>query len=66
MAGATLTVKCSRRAIYSCSIAERHGRKQGGGVPVEVSLVLGDEVGANQEEMFAQREVDRKLSQSPA
>ena len=65
MAGATLTVKFSRRAIYSCAIAERHGRKQGGGVPVEVSLVLEDEVGANQEEMFAQHEIDRKLRTLP-
>ena len=65
MAGATLTVKFSRRAIYSCLIAERHGRKQGGGVPVKVSLVLEDEVGANQEEMFAQRERDGELRALP-
>ena len=32
---------------------------------VEVRLVLGNEVGANQEEMFAQREVDRKLRTLP-
>ena len=61
MAGTTLTVKFSCRAVYSGSVSERHGRKQGGGVAIEVRLVLRDEVGANQKEMFAQREVDRKL-----
>lgn len=47
------------------AIAERHGRKQGGGVPIEVRSVLRDEMRANNEETFAQRERDGELRALP-
>ena len=65
VAGAALTEEFARRAVYSGAIAECHGGKQGGGVPVEMRLGLGDEVGANKEEAFAQCEGDRELRALP-
>ena len=61
VAGAALAEEFARRAVYSGAIAEGHGRKQGGGVPIEVRSVLRDEMRANNEEAFAQRERDGEL-----
>ena len=65
VAGAALAEEFARRVVYSGAIAERHGRKEGGGVPIEVRSVLRDEMRANNEETFAQRERDGELRALP-
>ena len=65
VAGAALAEEFARRVVYSGAIAERHGRKEGGGVPIEVRSVLRDEMRANKEETFAQRERDGELRALP-
>lgn len=65
VAGAALAEELACGSVNIGAIAERHGRKQGGGVPIEVRSVLRDEVRANNEETFAQRERDGELRALP-
>ena len=65
VAGAALAEELACGSVDIGAIAERHGRKQGGGVPIEVRSVLRDEMRANKEETFAQCERDGELRALP-
>jgi hypothetical protein len=65
MTGSAFAVELAGGAVECGAIAECHGGEQCGGVPIEMFMVLGDEVRAGDEKLLAKGEFDGEMRELP-
>ena len=65
MTGSAFAVELAGGAVECGAIAECHGGEQCGGVPIEMLMVLGDEVRAGDEKLLAKGEFDGEMRELP-